>query len=121
MAVTGLGFLPDAPALTSPSSGASFTPGEDVAVTWTSPSDPDYFTVWAEWSCGPSCGAGTRFETAGSARALTIPAASLPSGVEISLIVFAYIDGTFSGDYRPHVPYPGMNIRNESNPVTISR
>ncbi len=66
-------------------------------------------------------GPGTGFETAGSARALTIPAASLPSGVEISLIVFAYVDGTFSGDYRPYVPYPGMNIRNESNPVTIRR
>lgn len=119
--VTGVGKIPYTPVLTAAYTAAAIASDGDIAVTWTSPSDPDYFTVSAEWSCGPSCGAGTGFETAGSARALTIPAASLPSGVEISLIVFAYVDGTFSGDYRPYVPYPGMNIRNESNPVTIRR
>ncbi len=119
--VTGLGALPDAPVLTSPWDGQWFTPGEDVTVTWTSPSDPDYFEVYAGWSCGYGCGTGIWLEAAGTERTLTIPTASLPTMGLVDVSVFAYDDGSLSGDYEPWAPYPGMNIRAESNQVTVDR
>ena len=118
--VTGLGTLPDAPFLTSPVNGTGLLPGQDVVVTWTSPTDPDYFEVNAHWPCGPSCGTGTSFTVAGSARTFAIPPEALPTG-SIQLSVFAYDDGTLGGDYAPYLPYPGMNIRAESGQVTVSR
>jgi hypothetical protein len=119
--VTAVGKVPEAPFLTGPSDGAKFAPDRDVPVTWTSSTQPDHFTVNAQWSCGSNCGAGTLFNASGSARALIIPAQSLPSGMDIQISVFAYNDGTFSGDYAPWPEYPGMNIRAEWNAVTISR
>jgi hypothetical protein len=118
--VTGVGTVPDAPVLTSPPTDSTFAPGEDVVVTWTSPSEPDYFTVWAQWSCGATCGTGKSYDAAHTARAVTIPSGDLPAGQPIVLGVFAYNDGTLSGDYTPHLWYPGMNIRAESNQVTVS-
>jgi carboxypeptidase family protein len=119
--VTAVGKVPEAPLLTGPPDGAKFAPDRDVAVTWTSSTQPDHFTVNAQWSCGSNCGTGTRFNAPGSARAFSIPAQSLPSGMAIQISVFAYNDGTFSGDYAPWPDYPGMNIRAEWNAVTISR
>lgn len=118
--VTGSGTIPEAPGLTSPLAGATFSPGEDVVVTWTAATEPDYFEVIANWSCGPWCGTGTSFVAAAAARAFTIPASSLPSG-DVEFSVFAYNDGTLGGDYTPYLPYPGMNIRAESQRVTVSR
>jgi hypothetical protein len=42
-------------------------------------------------------------------------------GQSITLSVFSYSDGTFSGDYEPYAEYPGMNIRGEWNRVTVFR
>jgi hypothetical protein len=117
--VRGVGMLPHAPVLTAPSSGAVVRQGQDVVVTWASPSDPEYFEVSANWSCGALCGTGTSFGAAGQARTLRIPAGSIPVLGPVDLQVFAYDDGAFSGDYSPYLPYPGMNIRAESNTVTV--
>ena len=119
--VTANGKIPEAPILTAPSDGATFAPDRDITVTWTSSTQPDRFTVNAQWSCGSNCGTAKRFPAPASARALTIPAQSLPLGMAIQISVFAYNDGTFSGDYAPWPDYPGMNIRAEWNAVTISR
>src|SRR5207248_10540159 len=115
--VTAVGKVPEAPFLTAPPDGAKFAPDNDVAVNWTSSTQPDHFTVNAQWSCGSNCGTGTSFNAPGSARSFTIPAQSLPSGMAIQISVFAYSDGTFSGDYAPWPDYPGMNIRAEWNAV----
>jgi hypothetical protein len=119
--VTATGIIPEPPVLTGPSHGTTFTPSEDITVTWTSSTQPDRFDVNAQWSCEAQCGTGTRFSVPGSARTFTIPARSLPSGQSITLSVFAYSDGTFSGDYAPYAEYPGMNIRAEWNQVTVFR
>jgi hypothetical protein len=118
--VTGVGALPDTPFVTAPTNGTGFAPDENVVVSWTSPTDPDSFEVHANWSCGPSCGTGAEFAAPGSARQLAIPHGALPPGT-IDLRVFAYDDGTFTGDYAPFLQYPGMNIRAESGSVTIAR
>jgi len=118
--VTGVGALPAVPFLTAPTNGAGVPAGQQILVRWTSPTDPSYFEVVADWSCGPSCGTGTEFTAAGTARELAIPPGALPTG-SIQLRVFAYDDGAFTGDYAPFLQYPGMNIRAESGAVTISR
>ncbi len=122
--VTGKGAMPDEPVLTSPSPGATFAPGEDVVVTWTSPVEPeyypDYFVVSATWSCGTGCGTGVRFDVDRAARSFTIPAGALPSGKDVVLRVFAYDDGKLRRNYEPYAPYPGMNIRADSDPVTVT-
>jgi hypothetical protein len=120
--VTAIGTVPEPPFLTAPSDGATFSPSDDITVTWTSSTQPDRFSVNAQWSCGTNCGTGTRLLAPGSARTLTIPASSLPSGQSITLSVFAYSDGVFSGDdYESYAAYPGMNIRGEWNRVTVFR
>lgn len=119
--VTASGSVPEAPVLTAPANGAAFGPGDAVPVAWTSATQPDRFTVSATWSCGPSCGTGASFDVAGAQRAFTIPASGIPTGLPITLQVFAYNGGTFSGDYLPHAGYPGMNIRAEGSPVVVQR
>lgn len=117
--VTAVGTIPEAPFLTAPGGGTVFAPTDDVPVNWSSLTDPDRFTVNAQWSCGPVCGTGVRFDVPGSARSYTIHAGSIPSG-QITLSVFAYNSGTFSGDFAPHRLYPGMNIRGEQGTITIT-
>ena len=120
--VTAIGSIPETPLVTAPQDGATFGVSDDIPVSWTSTTDPDRFAVIAEWSCGTGCGTGTGFDVPGAARTFTIRASSIPSGQTIARQVFAYNDGTFSGDYALHAPYPGMNIRASSvNEVTIQR
>ena len=120
--VTAIGSIPETPLVTAPQDGATFGVSDDIPVSWTATTDPDRFAVIAEWSCGTGCGTGTRFDVPGAARTFTIRASGIPSGQTIVLQVFAYNDGTFSGDYALHAPYPGMNIRASSvNEVTIQR
>ncbi len=118
--VTGSGTVPEAPVLISPVDGETLSTGADVAVSWTSSTDPNRFLVSAQWSCGPVCGTGQRFAAAGSGRSLIIPGGSIPSGA-ISIRVFAYNDGALAGDYVSFPQYPGMNIRADSNTATVSR
>jgi hypothetical protein len=122
--VSGTGVLPEPPVLTAPVAGTLLAPGSDLAVAWASASSPDGFSVDLQWSCGPSCGAGRSFVAPGSARDLTVPAASLPSG-EFTVFVSAINDGVLTGDYDPFttdvVLGPGMNIVSSSARVVVSR
>jgi len=117
--VTGNGIVPEAPGLTSPADGTTFGASEDIVVTWTSSTNPNRFSVNAQWSCGTQCGTGRSYATPGNTRTFTIPARDLPAG-QIMLSVFAYNDGVFSGDYVPYPAYAGMNIRAEQKTITIS-
>ena len=119
--VTAIGSIPEAPTMTAPSSGATYASSDVILVTWISTTQPDRFTINAGWSCGVDCGTGVRFEVAGTARSFTIPANETPAGQAITLSVFAYNDGTFSGDYLPSSDYPRMNIRAERSPVVVQR
>jgi hypothetical protein len=117
--VTAIGSIPEMPLVTAPQDGATFGVSDDIPVSWTSTTDPDRFAVMADWSCGADCGTGTQFDVPGAALTFTIHASSIPSGQTILLRVYAYNDGTFSGDYAPGAR---MNIRAPSvNEVTIQR
>jgi hypothetical protein len=119
--VTAIGSIPEMPLVTAPQDGAIFGVSDNIPVSWTSTTDPDRFTVIAEWSCGTGCGTGISFDVPGAARTFTIPASSIPSGQTIVLQLYAYNDGMFSGDYEPRA-HPGMNIRAfPVNEVTIQR
>jgi hypothetical protein len=118
--VTGHDTVPENALLTWPLDGASIPSDEYVVLTWTSVTSPDEFHVWADYSCGPDCGTGTTLSVPGTARSATLSTRSLPKG-EIQLTVTAYNDGELSGDYEAYPEYPGMNIRAESNKVTITR
>ena len=119
--MSAAGVVPEAPVLTGPANGATFAASDDILVTWSSATQPDRFDVSAQWSCGPVCGTGATFSVPGTARSYTIRAGAVPTRTSIDISVFAYSDGTFSGDYAPHKSYPGMNIRAESFRITVSR
>ncbi len=129
--VTATATIPEAPVVTSPIDGSSVAPDGSISVTWTSARSPDRFEVSVEWICGPACGGagvGVPFRASGSSRSLTIPGSALPygtgpfdiSGQDLAVTVFAYEDGAFAGDYEPATLRPGMNLRQQSMPVTVT-
>ncbi|OFV84829.1 MAG: hypothetical protein A2W26_13460 [Acidobacteria bacterium RBG_16_64_8] len=122
--VEGTGAVPERPVL----AGATLSASGEIAATWTSSTNPDRFKVAVQWSCGQNCGAGTDFDTPGSARSFTIPAGGkIPSGKEMKVSVMAYNNGTIGGDYAPPRSPPGgkgfsgMNIRAQSNSITLAQ
>jgi hypothetical protein len=120
-AVRGFAPVPEVPVLTAPQDGGSFPTSGTLAVTWQSATDPDYFQVFASWSCGPSCGTGRWFEVSGDARSFDLPVGAVPAGLAIGVVVMAYEDGALEGDYAPYLEYRGMNVRAESVQVTLTR
>ncbi|PYE52927.1 CARDB domain-containing protein [Deinococcus yavapaiensis] len=100
--ITAFDTVPERPTLAAPTSGP-LNVGAPITVRWNSATSPDRFTVAATWSCGAGCGAGKTFEAAGAARALTIPANTLPADTTVKLRVYAYNDGTetFTGLAAP--------------------
>lgn len=117
--ITGTDVMPEAPAVTGPADGSTFSTTDDIVVTWTSASDPDRFSISAVWVEG-NAGRAMRFDASASLRSLTISAADLPTGPEIEIRVFSYNDGSFSG---PFMEGSQMSIRGEQggNPtITIT-
>lgn len=108
--VHGIGSVPEAPVLTGPTTGRAFGPLAAIPVTWTSATNPDRFRVNASWVEGEG-GHGRSYHAPGSARSLEIPARELPRGVELTVTVFAYNDGTFTGAVDPA---SRMRIRGEN-------
>jgi hypothetical protein len=49
--VTATGTIPEPPVLTTPSNNATFKSTDNITVTWTSSTNPDYFDVSAGYSC----------------------------------------------------------------------
>ena len=123
--VTGVGTLPLAPTLTAPAEGGDLPASGDVTVEWTAPEEPAYFMVSLSWSCGFQCGTGKKFRVPATARALTIPGASLPYGSgthdlkgDLLVRVFAYEEGVLQGDLVSR-PSAGMKLRAESNDAVV--
>lgn len=74
---------------------------------------PGHFTIYVLWGSS-----GTTFPAAGTARSLDIPVEDLPLSTPLTIYVFAYNDGSFTG---PAGPDSDMNIRAEStNASTIT-
>ena len=102
--VQGTVNVPEAPVLTAPVAEAVFDPRDTISFSWTSATDPDRFVV----SMGLITPVGGRldmtFPVAGTARELEI---SLPpefgawAGSGTTYSVFAYNDGSFTGQVHP--------------------
>lgn len=103
--IQGTGAVPEAPVITAPAEGANIAVASAIDVTWTSTTDPDRFQIFVQTGAGVQV-----FDAAGTARAFTIPANTLPVGGPYPMDVFAYNDGTFTG---PVDPTSRMNIRGE--------
>ena len=109
--IRGLGRVPEAPVITAPADGATFTPGQPILVSWTSATNPDRFQVNAEYSCGQNCSTGKRYHATGVDRSVTIPAGDLPNDLPIVIKPFAYNDGAFNSLAASGST---MNIRGEA-------
>jgi hypothetical protein len=102
--------MPEVPVVTGPTTGSVFAPADAITVTWTSATTPDRFKVIARWAEGED-GASKGFPALATARSLQIPAKELPLGRDVTILVFAYNDGAFTG---PADPASRMSIRRES-------
>jgi hypothetical protein len=90
--IQGTGAVPEAPVITAPAEGANIAVASAIDVTWTSTTDPDRFQIFVQTGAGVQV-----FDAAGTARAFTIPANTLPVGGPYPMDVFAYNDGEFTG------------------------
>lgn len=95
--VNAAGRVPDAAALTAPANGSVFSQSAQITVTWTSPTSPQWFKVYAHYSCGTNCGTAKAYEVLGTARSVTFAAADLPANEPVTIEVMAYNDGEFNG------------------------
>jgi len=103
--IVGKDAVPEAPPVTGPADGSSFTPLDPVQVTWASSTDPDRFLV--NTYCPDDCDQ-QEWEVPGDQRSFEIAAGVLPVNVGVVLRVYAYNDGSFTG---PADPASAMNIR----------
>jgi hypothetical protein len=95
--VVGTGRVPEEAVLTAPTAGAAFGSTQQITVSWTSATSPDRFRMYALYSCGAGCGTSKTYDVAGTARTLTFPAADLPVNEPVTITMFAYNDGAFTG------------------------
>lgn len=110
--IEGTGAVPEPPVTTAPLEGANIPVANAIDVTWTSTTDPDRFFI-------NTTNSTLAVDLAGTARAYTIPAGTLPVGGPYQIRVYAYNDGTFTG---PVDVTSKMSIRGEGPPqpsVTI--
>ncbi len=115
--VTGTDVMPEVVTLTAPADNATFAASNEIVVNWSSTTSPSRFVVVAQYSCGTNCGAGKTWNAAGDARTFSIAAGELPSGQPISIQVFSYNDGVFTG---PVSAESRMSIRGEGPGVTVT-
>jgi len=117
LAATGQTTVPQEVTVVAPASGATFTRGNPISVTWTSSGNPDRFQLGLQWS---SNGAGTseRVTVAGTLRAGSIPTTAVPANAtNLTVYVFAYGDGTFTGGADPT---SRMSLRQASVDVPVA-
>lgn len=107
--VRGTGMVPETPQITAPAMGSSFAPGDTITVRWTSETTPERFEVTAGWPVSGG-NAGKSFAAPAAARSLDVPASEFPPGTEVTIDVFAYNDGSFTG---PAAPDSRMSIRGD--------
>jgi hypothetical protein len=104
--IEGTGAVPEPPVITAPLEGANIPVANAIDVTWTSTTDPDRFFI-------NTTNSTLAVDLAGTARAYTIPAGTLPVGGPYQIRVYAYNDGTFTG---PVDVTSKMSIRGEGPP-----
>ncbi len=100
--VRGDGVVPPTPVLTAPLDGSTLGPDEDLAVSWTIASSPDWMWVsalWADWSYDDPGSAQERVE--GTALAATIAGSELPPGKPLQVTVNGRNAGSLRGDVVP--------------------
>lgn len=100
--VLGAVNVPEGPVLTAPATGAVFDTHDTITFSWTSATNPDRFVV----SMGLKTPNGSlfypAFPAAGTARELKIPLAPpVSAGPGTTYSVFAYNDGSFTGQVHP--------------------
>jgi hypothetical protein len=114
--VTGTAIVPQTPVLTAPTAGSSVHPGTALSFTWTDSADPDEFEAGITYTVGSG---GTSQETAvaGSARSASVATAAIPaSATNLNGYLFAYANGTFSGDADPG---SRMHVRQPANGAAL--
>lgn len=90
------GHVPEALVLTGPAEGATFALADDIAVSWTSTTDPDGFEAWLDTDfCCFSLGL-----LPGTARDLSIPAGNLGVGNH-RIVVASRNEVSFTGQADP--------------------
>jgi hypothetical protein len=104
--ITATASAPEAPLLTSPAAAAVIAKTDDIPVAWTLAGSPEHLTVSVDCE-----GDGTRVYLPGTARDTRISARAFPPDRDCTVSVFAYADGTFTGNARLESE---MNIREES-------
>ncbi len=101
LAATGQTTVPQEVTIVAPASGATITRGSPISVTWTSSVNPDRFVIGLIWSSNGASNAKS-VTVAGSLRAGSIPTTDVPANAtNLSVYVFAYADGTFTGAADP--------------------
>jgi hypothetical protein len=104
--VYGTGTIPEAPVITSPIN-ITFKSTDNITVTWTSSTNPDYFRVFV---VNPGGGVYLgNYYSVGTARNLTISASNLPTEKSIPLFVWSFNNGSLTGDI---VAGCNMNLNN---------
>ncbi|MEK7380543.1 MAG: hypothetical protein AAB075_05990 [Gemmatimonadota bacterium] len=117
LAATGQTTVPQEVTVVAPTSGATFTRGNPISVTWTSSGNPDRFLIGLQWFSN-GVGSGHQVSVAGSLRAGSIPTTTVPANAtSLELFVFAYGDGTFTGAADPA---SRMSLRQASVQVPVS-
>lgn len=112
--VTGTDVIPHRPSVTGPADGSSFSSSDTIPVAWDVAVSAQRYVIWACWNSMRNC--RTYAVADGEARSHAIPAYELEAGPAVTIDVYAYNDGTFSG---PYLPTSQMRIRAESDPTTV--
>lgn len=106
IAIAGAGIVPDQAVVTAPADGAAIPVANAIDVTWTATTDP------SRWVVDLFDGANNyQVEVAGTARAASFTAGTVPVGGPYVIRVYSYNTGTFTG---PVDATSAMNIRNQN-------
>lgn len=104
--IEGAGTVPEQAVVTLPADGAAIPVANAIDVTWTATTDP------SRWLVDLFDGANNyQVEVAGTARAASFTAGTVPVGGPYIIRVYSYNHGTFTG---PVAAESRMNIRNEN-------
>jgi hypothetical protein len=106
--VTAAGAVPSAAHVITPETGSTFSAGESVTVSWSSPTDPDRFAILVTWEHEATGHLRGYDVEDGAVREQVISLAGLPLATPINIEVSAYDDGTFSGPNDTEYDSPAL-------------
>lgn len=109
--------LPEAPVLTWPVASTAVSASDSLTVTWTSATDPDGFEIrffvadgWGYWET---------FTAPGGARELTLAVSDLGQVSEVTVVVFAVNEGSFTDPVAPDSRVTATNADGSGAGITI--